>query len=190
ALGMSGLFAYIAGASFVLQGRYGLDQQSFALVFGAGAVALIGSTQFNVVLLRRFTPQAIVVWALAASSLFGVVFIGLAVAGVGGLAAFVVPVWLILGAMGFVIPNAPALALSRHSEASGTSAALLGAAQFGLGAAVAPLVGVLGNDEVALAVVMTAGAVIALGALLAARVGAESASDDEEFVGAAIAEPV
>lgn len=190
ALGMSGLFAYIAGASFVLQGRYGLDQQSFALVFGAGAVALIGSTQFNVVLLRRFTPQAIVVWALAASSLFGVVFIGLAVAGVGGLAAFVVPVWLILGAMGFVIPNAPALALSRHSEASGTSAALLGAAQFGLGAAVAPLVGVLGNDEVALAVVMTAGAVIALGALLAARVGGESASDDEEFVGAAVAEPV
>ena len=190
ALGMSGLFAYIAGASFVLQGRYGLDQQSFALVFGAGAVALIGSTQMNVVLLRRFTPQAIVVWALAASSLFGVVFIGLAVAGVGGLAAFVVPVWLILGAMGFVIPNAPALALSRHSEASGTSAALLGAAQFGFGAAVAPLVGVLGNDEVALAVVMTAGAVIALSALLAARVGGESTSVDEEFVGAAVAEPV
>ena len=189
ALGMSGLFAYIAGASFVLQGRYGLDQQSFALVFGAGAVALIGSTQFNVVLLRRFTPQAIVLWALAASSLFGVVFVALAVAGVGGLAAFVVPVWLILGAMGFVIPNAPALALSRHSEASGTSAALLGAAQFGLGALVAPLVGVLGNDEVALAVVMTAGAVIALGALLAARVS-ESASEDEEFVDAAVAEPV
>jgi DHA1 family bicyclomycin/chloramphenicol resistance-like MFS transporter len=190
ALGMSGLFAYIAGASFVLQGGYGLDQQTFALVFGAGAVALIASTQFNVVLLRRFSPQSIVVWALAASSLFGVAFIVLAAAGAGGLAAFVVPVWLILGAMGLVIPNAPALALSRHSEASGTSAALLGAAQFGLGAAVAPLVGVLGNSQVALAVVMTAGAVIALGALLAARVGGESTSDDEEFVGAAVAEPV
>ena len=61
ALGMSGLFAYIAGASFVLQGHYGLDQQAFALVFGAGAVALIGATQFNVVLLRRFAPQTIVV---------------------------------------------------------------------------------------------------------------------------------
>ena len=57
ALGMSGLFAYIAGASFVLQGTYGLDQQAFALVFGAGAVALIGATQFNVVLLKRFSPQ-------------------------------------------------------------------------------------------------------------------------------------
>ncbi|MET0473995.1 MAG: multidrug effflux MFS transporter [Mycobacterium sp.] len=176
ALGMSGLFAYIAGASFVLQGRHGLDQQSFALVFGAGAVALIGATQFNVVLLRRFTPGLITVWALAASAASGVVFVGLAAADVGGLAAFVLPVWGILAAMGFVIPNAPAVALSRHPDAAGTAAALLGAGQFGLGAAVAPLVGVLGNDELALAVVMTAGAVIALVALLA--VGVSPSADD------------
>jgi DHA1 family bicyclomycin/chloramphenicol resistance-like MFS transporter len=179
ALGMSGLFAYIAGASFVLQGRYGLDQQAFALVFGAGAVALIGATQLNVVLLRRFAPGTIVMWALVASSVFGAVFVGLAAAGVGGLAAFVVPVWAILAAMGLVIPNAPALALSRHPDASGTSAALLGAGQFGLGAAVAPLVGVLGNDELALAVVMTAGVVVALVALLVAGV---SDSDDGDAV--------
>ena len=167
ALGMSGLFAYIAGASFVLQGRHGLDQQAFALVFGAGAVALIGATQFNVVLLRRFTPQTITVWALAASVVAGVVFVALAATGVGGIYAFVLPVWAILAAMGFVIPNAPAVALSRHPDAAGTAAALLGAGQFGLGAAVAPLVGVLGNDELALAAVMTAGSVIALLALLA-----------------------
>ena len=115
ALGMSGLFAYIAGASFVLQGRYGLDQQTFALVFGAGAVALIGATQFNVVLLRRFAPQTIVLWALVAASLAGVVFVGLSVAHVGGLPGFVLPVWAILAAMGLVIPNAPAVALSRHT---------------------------------------------------------------------------
>jgi DHA1 family bicyclomycin/chloramphenicol resistance-like MFS transporter len=177
ALGMSGLFAYVAGASFVLQGRHGLDQQTFALVFGAGAVALIAATQFNVVLLRRFTPGTITVWALAASAASGAAFVGLAAAGVGGLAAFVLPVWAVLAAMGFVIPNAPAVALSRHPDAAGTAAAMLGAGQFGLGAAVAPLVGVLGNDELALAVVMTTGAVIALVALLA--VGVSSSDDDE-----------
>ena len=96
ALWMSGLFAYIAGASFVLQGRFGLDQQIFALVFGAGAVALIGATQFNVVLLKRFAPQSIVLWALAAALLAGAAFVGLSVAHVGGLAGFVVPVWAIL----------------------------------------------------------------------------------------------
>jgi len=187
ALGMSGLFAYIAGASFVLQGHYGLDQQAFALVFGAGAVALIGATQFNVVLLRRFSPQAIVVWALVAATLAGAVFVGMSVSHVGGLPGFVLPVWAILAAMGLVIPNAPAVALSRHPDAAGTAAALLGAAQFGLGAAVAPLVGVLGNDEVALALVMTAGMVIALLALLA--VGVEAGEPDDDVAADAVAEP-
>lgn len=188
ALGMSGLFAYVAGASFVLQGHYGLNQQAFALVFGAGAVALIGATQLNVVLLKRFSPQVIVVWALVASSLAGAVFVGLAAASVGGLAAFVVPVWAILAAMGLVIPNAPALALSRHPDAAGTSAALLGAAQFGLGAAVAPLVGVLGNDELALAVVMTVGVVVALFALLVT--GLPKPADEAAAASGMVADPV
>jgi DHA1 family bicyclomycin/chloramphenicol resistance-like MFS transporter len=187
ALGMSGLFAYIAGASFVLQGHYGLDQQAFALVFGAGAVALIGATQLNVVLLRRFGPQTIVVWALAAATMAGVVFVGISFSHVGGLLGFVLPVWAILAAMGLVIPNAPAVALSRHPDAAGTAAALLGAAQFGLGAAVAPLVGVLGNGEVALALVMTGGMVIALLALLA--VGLPATETEDDVTGDAVAEP-
>jgi DHA1 family bicyclomycin/chloramphenicol resistance-like MFS transporter len=187
ALGMSGLFAYVAGASFVLQDHYGLNQQAFALVFGAGAVALIGATQLNVVLLRRFTPATIVVWSLVAAAVFGAVFVGLAAAGVGGLLAFVLPVWAILGAMGLVIPNAPALALSRHPDAAGTAAALLGAGQFGFGAAVAPLVGVLGNDELALAVVMTAGVVVALLALLAA--GVRGSDDEDEVAVGLVADP-
>ncbi|MCH9731756.1 MAG: multidrug effflux MFS transporter [Actinomycetia bacterium] len=166
ALGMSGLFAYIAGASFVLQDRYGLDQASFALVFGAGAIALIGSTQCNVVLLRRFPPQKIMLGALVAASVSGAVFVAVAASQFGGLIGFVLPVWAILGAMGLVIPNAPAVALTRHPEAAGTAAALLGATQFGLGAVVAPVVGVLGNHELAMAVVMAAGVIIALAALL------------------------
>lgn len=166
ALGMSGLFAYIAGASFVLQGRFGLDQTAFALVFGAGAIALIGTTQCNVILLKRFTPQQIMVWALVASSVFGLVFVALAAARIGGVFGFVIPVWAILAAMGLVIPNAPAVALTRHPDAAGTAAALLGAVQFGGGAAIAPVVGVLGNDELAMAVVMASGVIIALGALL------------------------
>jgi DHA1 family bicyclomycin/chloramphenicol resistance-like MFS transporter len=186
ALGMSGLFAYIAGASFVLQGRYGLDQQAFALVFGAGAIALITSTQCNVLLLRRYPPQTIVLWALAFATLAGAVFVGLSVVHRGGILGFVLPVFAILGAMGLVIPNAPALALSRHPDAAGTSAALLGAAQFGLGAAVAPLVGVLGNDELALSLVMTVGMVIALGAVLAARV---RPAETVAVPGAAVPEP-
>ena len=59
--------------------------------------------------------------------------------------------WVVLAAAGLALPNAPALALSRHGEAAGTAAALLGAVQFGVGAVAAPLVGVLGNGSVAMA---------------------------------------
>ncbi|MHA3020023.1 multidrug effflux MFS transporter [Mycobacterium sp. BMJ-28] len=177
ALGMAGLFAYIAAAPFVLQGRYGLDQQAFALVFAAGAIALIGATQANVLLLRRFTPQTITLWSLTVSAVTAAVFVALALGHVGGLWGFLVPVWLILAAMGLVIPNAPAVALSRHTDAAGTAAALLGAAQFGLGAAVAPLVGVLGNNEFALASVMVVGSSIALFALLAVGSGTSGSVD-------------
>lgn len=187
ALGMSGLFAYISGASFVLQGRFGLDQTAFALVFGAGAVALIGTTQCNVVLLRRFAPQQIMMWALVASTVFGAVFVALASAHVGGLFGFVVPVWAILAAMGLVIPNAPAVALTRHTEAAGTAAALLGAVQFGLGAAVAPVVGLLGNDELAMAIVMSAGVSIALLALLVT--GVHKSARTVSVAGDVVAEP-
>lgn len=187
-LGMSGLFAYISGAAFVLQGRFGLDQTAFALVFGAGAVALIGTTQCNVVLLRRFAPQQIMVWALVAASVSGAVFVALASARVGGLVGFIVPVWAILAAMGLVIPNAPAVALTRHTEAAGTAASVLGAFQFGLGAAIAPVVGVLGNDELAMAVVMSAGVMIALLALLVTGVHRSAATD--AIPDGAVAEPV
>ncbi len=160
ALGMSALFSYVSGSSFVLQEGYGLDQQQFGLVFGIGAIAIIGASQLNVLMLNRYSPEQVVLAALGGAVAAGVVLTVLAVFG-AGLLGFVIPLFFLLGAVGFVLPNAPALALSRHGEAAGTAAALLGATQFGLGALLAPLVGVLGNDGPALAITMTASAAVA-----------------------------
>ncbi|MUM16560.1 multidrug effflux MFS transporter [Mycobacterium sp. CBMA271] len=168
-LSLSGLFAYISGASFVLQGQYGMNQQMFAIVFGAGAIAFVAASQLNVVLLKRFEPQQIVQWCLSLALIPAVVLLVLAGLGIGGLVGFVAPVWTLMALMGFVIPNAPALALSRHGEAAGTSAAVLGASQFGVGAVIAPLVGALGNNALAVAVVMTIGVVLALVGLAVVR---------------------
>jgi DHA1 family bicyclomycin/chloramphenicol resistance-like MFS transporter len=115
-------------------------------------------------------------------------FIGITLAQVGGLTGFIAPVLAMLAAMGLVIPNAPAVALSRHPDAAGTAAALLGAAQFGLGAAVAPLVGALGNGALALSVVMTLGVLIALSALLAVGSRRADATVDD-IVPAVVGEP-
>jgi DHA1 family bicyclomycin/chloramphenicol resistance-like MFS transporter len=170
ALGMSALFSYVSGSSFVLQDHFHLTQQQFALVFALGAVALIGASQVNVVLLNRFTAQQIVFGALAGGLVFGAALIVFAASGAGGLVGFLVPLLFLLAAVGFVLPNAPALALSRHGEAAGTAAALLGATQFGLGALIAPVVGFLGNDAPAMALTMAAGILVAWAALAATMV--------------------
>ncbi|GHJ08122.1 Bcr/CflA family drug resistance efflux transporter [Micromonospora humidisoli] len=164
-LAMAALFAYVAGSSFVLQERYGLDEQQFGLAFGAGAVGLIGAAQYNVRLLRRYSPQRILVTSLSIGTLAGLALLAFAATGFGGLPALLVTLWVVLAAAGLAMPNAPALALSRHGEAAGTASALLGAVQFGVGAVAAPMVGVLGNGAVAMALVVAGGMVAALAVL-------------------------
>jgi Bcr/CflA subfamily drug resistance transporter len=156
-LSMAALFAYVAGSSFVLQEQYGLDEQQFGLAFGAGAVGLIGATQFNVRLLRRYTPQQILISALIAGTAAGLLLVMFAATGLGGLGTLLASLWLVLAAAGLALPNAPALAMTRHSEAAGTAAALLGAVQFGIGALSAPLVGLFGTGSVPMAIVIAGG---------------------------------
>src|SRR5690606_18231466 len=91
-------------------------------------------------------------------SAVGVAAAGLVVAVVAGgsLVALLVPLWLTLGLIGLTNPLPTALALSRHGEAAGAAAALLGAARFAIGAGAAPIVSLLGNDDVSIIAVMTA----------------------------------
>jgi len=165
-LTMAGLFSYVSGSAFVYQGEFGLDEQQFGLLFGAGAFWLIAATQFNPVLLRRFSPQQLLVTGTVVGALGGAALVALAGTETGGLAAVVGSLWLVLFACGLALPNAPALALSRHGDAAGTAAALLGAIQFGVGALVSPLVGLLGNDAVAIGTVVVSALVLAIGVLV------------------------
>ena len=132
----------------------------------AGAIGLIAATQGNVRLLRRYSPQQLLTAALVIGSAAALVLLGVAATGFGGLPALLGSLWLALTAIALAMPNAPALALSQHGEAAGTASALLGAVQFGVGAVTAPLVGVLGNGAVAMALLIAGGLVMALVVLL------------------------
>jgi DHA1 family bicyclomycin/chloramphenicol resistance-like MFS transporter len=166
-LTMAGLFSYVSGSAFVYQGEFGLDEQQFGLLFGAGAFWLISATQLNPILLRRWSPQRLLVAGTVAGALAGVALLVLAGSGTGGLPAVAGSLWAVLFACGLALPNAPALALSRHGEAAGTAAALLGAVQFGVGALVSPLVGVLGNDATAIGTVIVGALGLAIVVLVA-----------------------
>jgi DHA1 family bicyclomycin/chloramphenicol resistance-like MFS transporter len=165
-LTMAGLFSYVSGSAFVYQEEFGLDEQQFGMLFGAGAFWLIAATQLNPLLLRRWSPAQILVGGTVAGAVAGAALVALAATGTGGLWAVAGALWAVLFACGLALPNAPALALSRHGEAAGTAAALLGAIQFGVGALVSPVVGLLGNDAVAIGSVVVTALVLAIAVLL------------------------
>ncbi len=143
----SSLFVYVAGASFVLQEGYGLDERSFGLVFGANSLALTVFSQLNPTLIRRFGPVNVLTFAIGLSIVAAAAVVLAGATGVGGLIGVLIPLMLVLGAAGLAIPNTPALALTRHGEAAGTASAMLGFSQFGVGALVAPLVGLFGGTS-------------------------------------------
>ena len=164
-LTMAAVFAYVSGASFVLQDGFGLDERTFGFLFGVGAVGLILSSQVNVALLRRFNPGTILSAALTVAAVAGAVLLVNALTGAGGLLGIMVPIWVILAMVALCGPNATALALAEHGERAGAAAALLGAAQFAVGAAVAPLTG-LGKAGSAVPMAATIAGALLLAALL------------------------
>jgi len=164
-LTMAAVFAYVSGASFVLQDGFGVDGRTFGLLFGVGAVGLIISSQVNVALLRRFSSGTILSTALTVAALAGIVLLVDAVTGAGGLLGIMLPIWVVLAMVALCGPNATALALAEHGERAGAAAALLGAAQFAIGAAIAPLTG-LGESGSAVPMAATIAGALFLAAVL------------------------
>lgn len=137
------LFAYLSGATFVLQDIYGLSPLGYALAFGANSAGFMVFGH----LAGRFSERGHVHAVLAT----GVV---VATAGaIGLLAAGLVPMplWVVLASLfalaaGVSISSPPAttLALIGYPQIAGTASSLLGMVRFGFGGIAAPLVGVAG----------------------------------------------
>lgn len=164
------LFAYISGAPFVLQELYGMTPQQFGLAFSANAVGMIAMTQLNPWLVQRFSPVSVLTFGVMLAVTGAVTLLALQALGVGGWFAFMGPLFLVISAAGLSFPNAPAIALNRHGESAGTAAALLGASQFMVGGAIAPLVGALDNGTpVPMAAIMVGTTGLAAVLLLSVR---------------------
>lgn len=162
------LFSYIGGSSFVLQDIYGLSVAQFGLAFGVNSLGFLTGSQLNPFLLKRFAPRQLVRFGVSIGAAAALLLLASAATGFGGLTLILVPLWFLLFACGLTLPNTPALALTRHGEAAGTAAALLGASQFVIGGAAAPLIGLMGSGSaVPMALVMATTA--SLAAIVAAR---------------------
>ena len=162
-LAFAAMFAYISGSPFVLQDIYGLSPQAYSLVFATNALGIIALGQVSGWLTGRFTMRALLAAGLAVSVAGGALLL-VAVFGGLGLPAVLVALFLVVSAIGLIMPNSAALALSgRPPNIAGSASALFGLAQYVIGGAAAPLVGVAGSGTaVPMAMVIAGSAVAAL----------------------------
>lgn len=160
-MSMALVMSYVAGSTFVFQTEYGLTPQQFALVFAVGGTSLVTGSQVNAALVRRVGPLRLLRVGLPVTVALAAVAVAVAQARLG-VVALVGAIWFTTSALGFVIANASALALSRHGERAGAAAAVIGFFQAGLAGSVSPLVGVLGGDGVAMTAVMLGSVAVAL----------------------------
>lgn len=142
-IAMAGLFAFIASSSFVFMTQFGMDAQSFGLLFGANAFFLILATQINNRLLTRWRPLQLLKGSMPVLWISGLVFGLLAWTEVGGFWAVIWPLFIYTGSLGFVLPNASALAFEPYRHEAGKASALYGTVSNFSGAVAALLVSVL-----------------------------------------------
>lgn len=137
----AGLFAWISGASFVLQNLYGLSPFSFGIAFALGSVGyMIGATIAARLVMRLGIDGMLGVGAatLAAGGLGMVAAVAL---GFVSAASLVIPVAVYLAGLGMVLPQAIAGALTPFPERAGAASSLLGFIQQSIAALCGALVG-------------------------------------------------
>jgi DHA1 family bicyclomycin/chloramphenicol resistance-like MFS transporter len=138
------MFCYIAGSPFVVQEIHGLSPQLFSLAFAFNALGIVLLAQLGGRLVGRHGPRALLRAGLLVGAA-GALLLLLAVVLDAGLALVLPAFFVMVASIGLTSPNAAALALADHPRAAGSASGLLGLAQFAIGGAAAPLVGIAGS---------------------------------------------
>jgi len=145
AVASAGLYAYIAGSPYVFMELYKVNQKQYGWIFAMIAMGLIGASQVNSLLLRKYKSEQIIRVALFCQSITGsLLFIG-AITGRIELFSIIFLIFIFLCCQGFTFPNSSALSLAPFTAIAGSASALLGAIQMGIGSLATAIVSFLSN---------------------------------------------
>jgi DHA1 family bicyclomycin/chloramphenicol resistance-like MFS transporter len=128
-LSYAGLFAWISGASFVLQNLYGLTPFVFGCVFAVGSLGYLAGSTIAARLVSRFGlggMSGIGAAALALGGLLACLSIAL---GLTSSLSLVLPVAVFLAGLGMMLPQSIAGAITPFPERAGAASSLFGFVQ-------------------------------------------------------------
>ncbi|WJD72264.1 multidrug effflux MFS transporter [Pseudomonas asiatica] len=163
ALFCASLFTYISGVPFVLIDIYGLSPAHFGFVFAANAIGMCLLSLLNVALLRRYSPERLL---LTAGILHMGFLLPLAAAELMALSNALSAILMLSGAicsLGLVWGNAMSLVMKGQREQAGRASALAGVAQYALASLAGAALGMLdGHGAASMYALMAVIAVITL----------------------------
>ncbi|MCE7070494.1 multidrug effflux MFS transporter [Dyadobacter sp. CY327] len=139
-------FAYIAGSSDVFMNIYRVSEQQYGWIFAFLAVAMIGSTQLNHILLKKFKSEQIIKVTLFYQSIVGILLIAGVYNNWFGLYSLIGMMFIFLTGQGLTGPNSSALSLAPFRKHTGSASALMGSWRMGAGAIISAIVSILHNN--------------------------------------------
>jgi len=167
AVSFAGLLAYVSGSPLLFMEIFQVNEKEYGWIFAFLSIGLIGASQVNSIMLRRYRSEQIIVTALVCQLVFGAALLLGTINGWLGLFSTIGCIFLFLCCLGFTFPNASALSLAPFTKNAGSASALMGASQMGIGALATVILSFFSNhSSVPMAGVMAASALLSLLILL------------------------
>jgi len=132
----SGLFAFIAGSSFVLQQSYGLSELAFSFSFAFIVIGFIAGTLLAQRVVGSRGLDGTIALGVACQAGAGVTMALLAMIGTGTSLEITLPMGLYGVGVGLTMPQSMASAMTPFPERAGAASSLLGICQMSTAAAV------------------------------------------------------
>jgi MFS transporter, DHA1 family, multidrug resistance protein len=149
----SAIFAYLSGATYILQGIYGLSPQGYSLAFGLNSLGFVIFGFAAGRLAERWSERGTLTAGLAMTAAGALGLLATAMLHLP-LIAIILSLFIMVSGVAVTSPPATSLALKDYPHIAGTASSLLGLARFAFGGLAAPLVGIGGaNDPVPFGIV-------------------------------------
>ncbi|CAM3876301.1 multidrug effflux MFS transporter [Aquirufa aurantiipilula] len=143
AIGSGCIFTFVSGAPLTFLNFYHADEKQFGWIFAMVASGIIGASQFNHWVLKRFSSQQVLSFVLPLQLVLGITLALLSKFGLINIQINILLLFLILACQGLVFPNIISLALQPFHEGAGAASAMMGAMQMAWGSICATILGLL-----------------------------------------------
>jgi DHA1 family bicyclomycin/chloramphenicol resistance-like MFS transporter len=140
-----GIYAYVAGSPFAYITYYHVPSQLYGLLFAIGILGIMTTNLINARLVIRFGSARLLRAGAICAAVAGIVSAIDARTGWGGLVGLVMPLFLYVGMVGFIVANSISGALASFPDRAGAVSALVGALHYGTGILGSALVGIFAD---------------------------------------------